>query len=160
MLEVLATTQAAFRDRTSGLAARAAAIADTADLAVRSDFAFGKWALRETLSPTTAHRVVIRPAAGLEEAKQGTLQRDAVHTLAILIEVFGADEDEIERSLVVIQLAVIQVLDELRDYSDAHDGTVIEIPDAISTRYGEFTGSASLSGGLISTVNIRERSTL
>lgn len=159
MLQVLATTQASFEDAETGLAARVATLAETVDYDVSAVFTFGKWALREErMAPATAHRVVIRPAVGLDDVLQGQLLRDGVQQIAVLVEVFSADEEVIQQSLAVIQCAVLQLFDALRAYSDANDGTVIDIPDPISTRYGEFTGSAT-SGGLIATVNIRERST-
>ena len=159
VIDVLAITRQALEDDQTGLAAYMAAIAAAVDLRVRTNIEFGKWALPETMVPTSPHHVVVRPAGGLEEPREGRAQRDGVQAIVVAAEVFSADPDELQDTLTVLQVALLQVFDELRSYSDAHGGTVIEIDGDISTRYGVFPDRAT-SGGVELTINIRERSKL
>lgn len=158
IIDVLSIARAALEDDATGLAAYMSAIADALGLRVRTEIRFGKWALPENLQPTAPHSVVVRPAGGLEEPREGRQQRDGVQTIVVAAEVFEADPDQLQDTLTVLQVAALQVFDELRAYSDAHEGTVIEVPDPISTRYGAFPGA--VSGGVELTINIRERSKL
>jgi hypothetical protein len=164
MRDVLATTLDAVQDPVIGIAAQMDAIlAALPTPGVRTAFAFGKWALRNELRPAHVHQLVVSPASGADETKlQEQLHRDGVQAIQASFEAFTADQDELQDTIVVAQLALLRVLDSLVEYSDAHVGTIIEVIDPVETTYGEYEGgpNGATTGGFVSRFNVRERGAL
>lgn len=159
--QVLDTTKDAFSDPVTGLQARADAVALANALSVVTEYRLEKWMLSGEMKPGGIHNVAIAPAnlaANLMLPHES--QRDAVYTLAIGFETFSADTSALEDTVLVFSQAVLQVLDTLREYSDAHGGTILQVFETVSISFGTYTGGGATSSGFTASVNIQERSTL
>jgi hypothetical protein len=159
MREVLDTVLAAFADPAIGLSARVTQLIAGGAPAVQTEFSFAKWAFRQGLRDARTHSVVVRPSSGADTTKmQETLEREGTQQIEVAVESFGASPDDLQDAIAVVQTALLMVLDALREYSDAHGGTIIEVVDPVVTSYGEFDGVPSgTSAGFVSRITINER---
>jgi ribosomal protein L18E len=161
MREVLATVDAALQDVTDGISVRMADLAAN-DATLRSDFNFIKWAMAGTLNPASTPNWMLRPRRWRPETKVSrivgdTSKRDAVVVVEIGYEFFGAELQVIQDNVAVAATALAQLLDGLREYSEANGGTILMVQDPIEFEFGQFAGP--VSHGFIATVTIIERST-
>jgi hypothetical protein len=161
--QVIVTLLAALQDPVTGLRPRAQALAEAQVLtAVRFDYTFGKWANEGALQPAGPHVVTVAPRRWVVNQQiTGRTDRDAQGTYAIVFECFATDPAEIQDTLTVHATAVAQVLDRLREYSDATGGTVIDIEDPMEFVLGEFPndGGVARACGFRCTITLTERST-
>lgn len=159
--QVLDTTKDAFNDPATGLAAQAAAIATAYAVAVVSDFRLERWMLSGEMKPGGIHNVAIAPTNAASNLKlPHESQRDAVHSITVGFETFSADPAALEDTVLVFAQAVLQVLDTLREYSDANGGTILQVFETVPMSFGTFTGGGATSSGFTATVSIQERSSL
>ena len=159
--KVLDTIKAAVQDPVTGLQARATAIATAEALGVVTDFRLEKWMLSGEMKPSGIHNVAIAPANAAANLKlPHETQRDAVHSIVIGFETFSADTSVLEDTVLVFAQAVLQVLDRLREFSDANGGTILQVFETVGMSFGTFTGGGATSSGFTASVNIQERSTL
>jgi hypothetical protein len=158
MRQVLATLFAALNDNVTGIAARAAVVAAGDGLAnVRTDYVIGPWVLSGELHPATYPRISIGPATGATTLMvPPETKRDGEWTFDISFETFDADPINIQDNTATTATALLQVLDTLREYSDAHAGTVAQVREPISFRFGNFGGISS-ANGFVCTATISER---
>lgn len=121
---------------------------------IRTNLNFVKWKLAGRPQPASGANVMLRPLTWDVEQIRGNL-RDSDVRIQIAYETFDADPDAIQDNITLAMTALVQCLDRLRDWSDAHDGTVVDITEPIAFAIGEFDGPTS--SGFIATVTIRER---
>jgi hypothetical protein len=119
------------------------------------DLNFVKWKLAGRPQRADTANVMIRPRSWDVDPKGNSNLRDAAVRLEIAYETFDADPAAIQDNIVLAMGALVLCLDLLRVWSDAHDGTVIDIVEPIGFTIGEFDGPTS--SGFIATVTIRER---
>jgi hypothetical protein len=156
--QVLATLEACLQDVVDGLAAKVtalAAVVATDPATIRVDFNFVKWKLAGAMQPARTPNVMLRPgrwSVGLKQANH----RDGVTNVEVGAEWFDADPSVLQDNIVITATALAQVLDGLRDYSDAHGGSIVDVIDPIEFLFGEFSGPAS--SGFTAAIQIQERS--
>jgi hypothetical protein len=121
---------------------------------IRTNLNFVKWKLAGRPQPASGANVMIRPRSWNAELKQGGT-RDGKVAIDIAYETFDADPDAIQENIVLAMAALVKCLDGLRDWSDAHEGTVIDVLGDVQFSIGEFDGPTS--SGFIATVTIEER---
>lgn len=154
---VLDTLNAALQDSATGLAARAALEAGSAN--INTDYSFDAWLLSGELQPATGPRVSFAPSGGGATLKlQSEGFRDGDWAIDIFYETFSADPIDIQDNIAVNATALLQVLDTLREYSDAHGGTIAQVREPVGFRFGSFAGISS-ANGFTCTVTISERGT-
>jgi hypothetical protein len=155
--QVLVTALALLQDNGVGLKAKTDALAGQSTATIRSDFNFTKWTLRGPLNPAAAPNVMLRPRSWNPDQKLAVKpDRTSWSEIEIGYEYFGTDPDEIQENITIVATAVAQVLDGLRDYSDAHAGTIADVRDPLQFLFGEFAGPSS--AGFIARATILERS--
>lgn len=160
-LDVIATLRDCLQDDTVGLAAAVAGLAPNASdpTRIRLDFNFVKWKLagasvqQTTLTPN----VMLRPRSWRPELKRANL-RSSVVLIDVGMEWFDSETDVLQDNIVIGATALARVLDGLRDYSDAHGGTVIDVIDPINYVFGEFEFDGPVSSGFLATIQIEEQS--
>jgi len=157
--QLLDTLKAAVLDTGTGLKAQADAIALAESIGVVTTFALDRWMLSGVMKSAAQHNVSISPkswAANTMLPNENV--RDAVGVFNISFETFSADPGVLEDTVSVFATALIRVLDRLREFSDAHSGTVVQVLESVSFSFGAFAGGTATSAGFICTVNIQERS--
>lgn len=158
--QVLSTLDAALQDGVAGLAVKAAALAAAQGLAnIRVDYVFEKWLLAGELHPANFPRISYTLAPGVATLmlpNEG--KRDADWGIDINYEFFSSDATDIQNNIGIHATAVLQVLDHLREYSDAHAGTIAQVREPVGFRFGSFSGISSANGFTL-TVVISERGT-
>jgi hypothetical protein len=155
--QVLALLDDCLKDASVGLAARVAALAPTSlkPTLIRTEFNFVPWKLSGVMQRTNVPNAMTRPGQWHAKLKQAG-GRDALSVVQFGVEWFDADAITLQENVTITATALAQVLDGLRDYSDAHGGTVIDVLDPIDFQFGEFTGPTS--SGFLATITIEERS--
>lgn len=158
MRQVLTTLTAALNDSNAGLAASAAMIASADSI---TDYITGvnlePWALSGNMKTSTQNNVAVSPRGwDADLQKQAGEIRDARTQFQVAFESFAADPSVTQDTVSVFASALMQVLDSLREYSDANEGTVILVEEPVSFTFGPFTGG-SQSAGFIANAVIRER---
>lgn len=157
MAQLLETLDGALQDDAAGLSAKLVALGG-GDGRIRADVAFGAWALTGTMTDARQPNVATRPVSWTPDTKvsdQG--HRDAAAQIEVGYEYFGADLEAIQLNVALAATALAQVIDQLRAYSDAHDGTIIEVLDPVRYTFGDFAGATS--HGFTATISLVERST-
>lgn len=160
VLDVIATMRDCLQDPGAGLAEQVTAlvgVVGTAPSRIRTDFNFVKWKLSGVINPqpTTQPNVMLRPVRWQTDLKHANV-RDGTVAIQVGIEWFDADTDVLQDNITIGAVALARVMDGLRDYSDANNGTVIDVKDPIDFAFGEFDGPAS--SGFLATIQIEERS--
>lgn len=156
--QVLATLDAALQDGVAGLAVKAAALVGVLPN-IRTDYVFEKWLLAGEVHTATYPRISysLGPgAATLMLPNEGF--RDGDWNIDINYEFFSSDVTDIQNNIAVHATALLQVLDHLREYSDAHGGTIAQVREPVGFRFGSFSGISSANGFTL-TVTISERGT-
>jgi hypothetical protein len=156
---VLDTVRDCLADETVGLSSQLSALASDASsdpTRIRLDFNVVKWKLGNVAQTSTQPNVMLRPRRWDTQQKRAA-QRDGLVAIDVAVEWFEADTDVLQDNVTLAATALARVLDALRDYSDAHNGTVIDVLDPITFAFGEFEGP--VSSGFVATIQIEERST-
>lgn len=162
VFDVLRTVRDCLADDVVGLSAAVKALAGTGEIGadkIRTEFVFVAWKLSgapNTTRATTTPNVMLRPMKWDPTLKRAQL-RDALVRIEIGIEWFDADAQVIQDNVSLGATALARVMDGLRDYSDAHGGTVIDVLDPMEFFFGDFEGPAS--SGFLARIQIQERST-
>ncbi len=126
---------------------------------IQTVFGYVPWALEGPLKDTRAPNIMTRPRNWRPEVKKGdTAHRDAWVDIEIGYEYFGGVLADIQDNVAIVATALAQVLDQLRAYSDAHAGTIIEVDDSVRYDFGQFAGPTS--HGFIATITVQERSSV
>lgn len=137
------------------LAALIAADPPTVDL--RAETEISRRRPTGQLKPTTSPTLSINLRAATTTAVQPPQQRDGRVELTARYECVIADEEALELQVAFAAAALSKMfVENLRAYSDANDGTVVEIEDPLTFAFGEFEGP--VSAGFIANITIRERS--
>lgn len=157
MPQILATIEGALNDPVLGLSAAASALADD-DARIRVDFLLIKWALAGTITDARSPNIMVRPRRWLAQTKlPDTLHRDAEAQVDFGYENFSSDTQTLQDNIAIVATALAQVIDRLREYSDATGGTIIEVLDPVQYDFGQFAGPTS--HGFLATITLLERST-
>lgn len=167
--KVLTTVRAALEAPGTGLAARAAALALAEGLTsgaapnrIRTDFAFVRWILTGQMQTATQPNVSVVPRGwGTELMLPNETHRDGDVPLQISYESFHSDPAEIEDNVTIVAAALAQVLDRLREFSDANAGTVLQVRVPVLFTFGPFAahvGSVA-SSGFVCALTVHERGT-
>jgi hypothetical protein len=164
--EVLATIEALLRDETQGLRATVESLATSlTDLApadpgpYSSEFTFYRGQLPGTRPTNGGGNVMLRPTRWQPNSRYtGMVQREASASIEIGFECFGMSAADNVNEATLVATALAQVLDRIRDYSDAHKATVVDfVPDSpMDFSFGDFEGPTSY--GFIARFSIRELS--
>jgi hypothetical protein len=125
----------------------------------RTDYRFSAPALDGRMAPTTSPNVSVAELGWDAELKANFNARDGLVPLQITYELVDADEDVLLDNASINAEALLEVLDFLREYSDAHGGTIIQVLDRASIRFGYF-GEDVPSYGFRCTFTVQERSTI
>lgn len=157
--QVLELLKDAILDDIIGLEAQAATvIANEGYESASTNFGLDPWMLSGQLKATGQHNVSVTPRGWSANVMlPNETFRDAIVSFQVSFETFAADPAQLEDTISVFATALMRVLDLLRDYSDANDGTVLQVLDTVSFSFGEFTGGSATSSGFTCTVNIQER---
>lgn len=156
--QLLTALNGVLADPVLGLTARTTALA-AGDPRIQTAFTYAAWALDGGMRIATRPNVMVRPRLWMPATTRADGgHRDARGRFEIGYEFFGAVLADIQDNVAIVATALAQVLDSLREYSDLHGGTVIEIEDGTQFDFGQFTGPTS--HGFIATVTIIERSAL
>lgn len=154
--QVLKTFGALLRHDTRGLAARMTALKPLAEVPISTRLHFVKWQLADAMSPATAHNVCLRPRGWAADLAEGG-EREGAVPLQLLFEAYASDPDEIQETVLIAMSALMRCIDEVREYSDETNGTIIDLPVVVSMRTGEFEGATR--GGFIADISFNERGT-
>jgi hypothetical protein len=122
---------------------------------IRTDFRFVDYQAVGVVQPTAQPTVVVET---VEYRVQGRIanERNATLTARITVEYTAAEEAVLLANRDVCADALGSMLcDYLRDYSDAHRGTVLEVPGEVAIQEGQFQGA--VTSGLVAVVQILER---
>lgn len=162
--EVLATLTGALQDEASGLAfwVRELRGLTASGSLVRDDFEFDAWAPRTEGRPATAPLVVVTQAAARRELRQGvpkTPDYQAARRVTVLVQLWETDRRVLQDSVDTYEEALCIVLEGLRNYSDAHGGTVESVDNVVDVTDLSLSGAeGALSDGLSCDATINERS--
>ena len=122
---------------------------------IRADFRFVDYQATGTMQPTMQPSVVVETVEYRPLGRIGN-ERDALLTARITIEYSDAADAVLLANRDVCADALGAMLtDYFRDYSDAHDGTVVEVLEGVVIQEGQFQGAST--SGLVATAQIRER---
>jgi hypothetical protein len=157
--EVLITTEDLLKDPAVGFVATLAALIAAAPPPVpglRSETEITRKRPPGSMSPAHTPQLGIT----LQSASTAAVQmphRDGRVGMAVRYECFEADEEKLEHQVAYAAAALSRVIVEhLREYSDTHGGTVVEIDNPLSFAFGEFDGP--VSAGFVASLLITERS--
>jgi hypothetical protein len=154
--DVIQTLSDALQDPATGLTAKANALTGALQN-IRTDYFYEKWVLSGQLKMAGQPNVAIAPTAGAANLKiPAQTLRDGEWRLDISVEFFDADPQVIMDNVGIATTALFQVLDTLREYSDAHGGTVMQVLEPVGLRFGQFAGVSS-TNGFTATATIQER---
>ena len=160
--QVIALLRAELADPVVGFAAAVAEVIALEAIAagiVTTEYNFPKWIRASQLAPASSgHDVSIVPARSSEtlEIPAETVRFGTVD-IQLDFSTFHSDADTIEENLLVHAAALRRCLDRLREYSDAHAGTVDQVIEPITIDYGPSAGSAT-SASFRARFTIQERS--
>lgn len=154
VITVLATIDALLQDPTAGLAAKIQTLSSAASPPTLN---FVHWKNARAMQPGTASNVTLQPVMWQPELKRFANLRDAVAQLSVSFESFQSDPEVLEADITTAAVALAQVLDGVRVYSDAHGGTIIDLVDPIGYAFGQFPGGTS--AGFTATFSLEEQST-
>jgi hypothetical protein len=122
---------------------------------IRTDFKFIKYQAVGVQQPTTQPSVVVETVEYRHRPRIANLH-DAVLVARITIEYASAEEPVLLANRDVCADALGTMLAEyLVDYSAAHNGTVVEVPEGVAIQEGQFQGA--VTSGLVATAEILER---
>lgn len=157
MQQILATFQGALTDDDIGLSAQLATLAN-GDTRIRTDFTFVEAGAPENaMMDARKPNVTTQSRRWMATSKASdTGHRDADAQVDVLYEFFGSDREIMELNRANAATALAMVVDQLRQYSDQHDGTIIETVDPINYEFGTFPGATS--SGFRATITLSERS--
>lgn len=156
--QVLLTTDALLRDGALGFVATLAAllVASPPTTALQSATNITRLRPRDSMQPTTGPRLSLQLRTATADVVQPA-QRDGHVELAARYETFEANDETLELQVAYAASALAKVLlDNLRTYSDAHGGTVVDVENPLSFVFGQFDGP--VAAGFIATIVITERS--
>lgn len=157
--QVLETCDGLLADNALGFVATLAAliVADPPIAGVRSATSISRRRPQGQLKPTSEPQLSINLRASATSAVQPPQQRDGRVELNTRYECVIADEEILEQQVAYAAAALSKMfVENLRAYSDAHGGTVVEIEDPLSFTFGEFEGP--VSAGFVASITILERS--
>lgn len=159
IIDVIKTLGDALADGVTGMGVRAAALAAAAGLLdIRTDYRFQPWILSGEMKMAGQPNVAIAPAIGAATLKiPAETHRVGEWRLDISVEFFDADPQVITDNVGIAVTALFQVLDTLREYSDAHGGTIRQVVEPVGLRFGQFAGASSTNGFTV-TATIQEES--
>lgn len=152
VIDVLNTTLALLEDPTQGLAKTMQTLSGASTPPALN---FVPWKLTGTLHPGRTANVTLRPVQWQPSVKRLPTQRDAVVQLELGYESFQSDAAKLEADIAVAATAFAQITDALRQYSDDHAGTVVDVIDPVTYLFGQFEGGTS--SGFTATITIEER---
>jgi hypothetical protein len=156
--EVLQTVDGLLADPAMGFVVTLAALiaTDPPSVPIVSDTAISRRRPDGQLVNTTRPNLSVN-LAGAESTLVQPGQKDGRVQLRARYECFHADEETLELQLAYAAAAFSKMITEyVREYSDAHGGTIVEVADTIGFSFGEFDGP--VSAGFIATFTVIERS--
>lgn len=164
--QVLQTVKDAIADEVSGLAVKAEALKalDAPALSrVRTDYNVVPHSLSDRMQPTGQPNVAVSVRRYMADQQLSNAPtRDALAELQVAVEYVEADQQVIEDSASLTATALLQVLDGLREYSDANGGTVLDLSTQgagmqVDVQFGRFDGPVQ-SFGFVARFTVMERS--
>lgn len=169
--QVLTTVVAALTDEATGLAAKAEALKADGTLEaelptlnrIRTDYRIVPHSLSDRMQPTGQPAVAVSVRRYMADQRLATAPtRDALAEMQVAVEYVEADQQVIEDSASLAATALLQVLDGLREYSDANGGTVLDLDTQgvgmqVDTQFGQFDGPVQ-SFGFVARFTVMERS--
>lgn len=140
------------------LAALIAADPPPVGVALRSETEISRRRPQGQMKPATSPQLSFNVTGATTTAVQPPFQRDGRVRITARYEVTEADENNLEYQVAYAAAALSKMfVENLRAYSDAHGGTVVEIEDPIQFSFGQFEGP--VADGFLAEITIIERST-
>jgi hypothetical protein len=156
--QVRKTVRALLQDVTVGLKPNVVALAAAEGLTnILSDFNYVRGAISGKMLPSGQPNISVDARNWRPEQKVAKPNRDAIVVVDIRAEFTAADQQQLEDQRDLTAIAVVKVLDGLREYSDAHGGTVVDVIDPFSFDIGDFAGPVTTQG-FVCSATILERS--
>lgn len=156
--QVRETAQALLKDPIVGLAQAIASLAISEGVAeLQTEFNYVRASLSGKMLPSGAPNIAVRARQWQPDQKLRSPQRDSTVTLEVMAEFFNSNPEALEDQMEITAIAVAQVLDGFREYSDANGGTVLDVLDPITFNIGQFGGPVT-SDGFVCSATVIERS--
>lgn len=157
--QVRKTVRALLEDPTVGLSQAVAGLvlAEGAEN-IKTDFNWVRGALSGKMLPSGKPNISVDARTWRPEQKVAKSWRDSSVVVDIRAEFVSADSQQLEDQRDLTAIALVQCLDGLREYSDTHDGTIVDVIDPYSFSIGEFGGPVTTEG-FVCSATIIERST-
>jgi hypothetical protein len=157
--QVRKTVRALLADPVLGLKPAVDALAAAESLTnIVSDFNYVRGALSGKMLPSGAPNISVDARTWRPEQKVVKPQRNSRVIVDIRAEFTSADQQQLEDQRDLTAIAVVKVLDGLREYSDTHAGTIVDVEDPYNIQIGEFGGPVTTEG-FVCSATILERST-
>jgi hypothetical protein len=158
--QVRKTVRALLEDPTAGLSQAVTALAVSEGLTdIVSDFNFVRGAISGKMLPSGIPNVSVDARNWRPEQKVVKPKRDSRVIVEIRAEFINADAQQLEDQRDLTAIAVVKCLDGLREYSDTHGGTVVDVEDPFNISIGEFGGPVTTEG-FVCSATILERSSI
>lgn len=158
--QVRKTAQALLKDPTVGLAQAIASLAISEGVSeLQTEFNYVRAKLSGKMQPSGAPNIVVRANQWRPDQKLRSPQRDALVSLEVMAEFFNSNPEALEDQMEITVIAVAQVLDGLREYSEANGGTVLDVLDPMTADVGVIGGPITTDGFSLK-CTVQERSTL
>lgn len=149
--QTLAIVQALLEDESLGLRATVERLAATLPNAptgdpgpLSADFAFYRGALPGVMRPATSANVMLRPVRWVTNPRLGGNVREGVASIDVGFEMTSASLGDRVDEVALVATALVQCLDGLRDYSDAHAATygsvIVDVNPGIDFSFADFEG--------------------
>jgi hypothetical protein len=158
--QVRKTVRALLEDPIIGLSQAVAALALEEGVPdMKTDFNFVRGAISGKMLPSGQPNISVDARNWRPEQKVVKPNRDARVVVDIRAEFTAADPQQLEDQRDLTAIALVKVLDGLREYSDANGGTVVDVDDPYNIDIGTFSGPITSEGILVS-ATILERSSI
>lgn len=126
---------------------------------IASEFNYVRGSLTGRILPTGQPNIAVDARNWQPEQKVVKPQRTSIVVVDIRGEFASGDPEQLEDQRDLTVIALVKVLDGLREYSDNNNGTVVDVQDPYRISIGEFGGPITTEGFLLS-ATIIERSTI
>jgi hypothetical protein len=157
--QVRQTVRALLEDSALGLKPSVIDLATSEGVSgVSSDFHYVRGHLTGKMQPTGQPNISVDARTWRPEQKVVKPQRDSRVVVQIQGEFSSADPDQLEDQRDLTVIALVKCLDGLREYSDAHAGTVLDVEDPYNIDIGVFGGPITTEG-VSCNFTVLERST-
>lgn len=152
------TVRALLEDPAAGLSQAVASLAASEGVEdIKTNFNFLRGKLSGRMLPTGQPNVTVDARTWRPEQKVVKPQRDSRIVIEVRAEFAAADPQQLEDQRDLTAIGLVKCLDGLREYSDTHGGTIVDVEDPYNISIGEFGGP--VMEGFLCAFTVLERST-